>query len=68
MATREGTNIEWSFIAYDSFWKRLNEAAKRVMDATGCSEEEAQAESATCGCRLPTASAHLAVLVGELRW
>ena len=36
--------IEWCFMAYDSVWERLNEAVRRVMDATGCSKEEAQAD------------------------
>ena len=31
-------------MAYDSIWVRLNEAIRRVMDATGCSKEEAQAD------------------------
>jgi hypothetical protein len=34
-------------MAYNSVWERLNQAAKRVMDATGCGEEEAQAD--ICG-------------------
>ena len=31
-------------MAYNSIWVRLNEAGTRVMDATGCSKEEAQAD------------------------
>ena len=31
-------------MVYVSVWERLNEAVKRVMGATGCSKEEAQAD------------------------
>ena len=31
-------------MTYDLVWERLNEAVRRVMDATGCSKEEAQAD------------------------
>jgi len=31
-------------MAYDSIWERLNDITRRVVDATGCSKEEAQAD------------------------
>lgn len=39
-----GEPTERCFMAYESIWARLKEATEQVMDAAGCSKEEAQAD------------------------